>query len=186
MANSKDSVNVLFVCLGNICKATYILEGTSNRCVGRSTMAEGVFRSLTKGNSRIGQVDSCGTGAYHELDPPDSRTMDVLKKNGITDYDHAARKVIEEDFDEFDYVFAMDSWNLKDLQQLQKRAERKGQKTRAKVMLFGEFSGKKKAEEVEDPYYGGGRGFDIAYEQVRRFTTNFLKSVDEEDSAGKS
>jgi low molecular weight phosphotyrosine protein phosphatase len=41
---------VLFVCLGNIC---------------RSTMAEGVFRSLVaKGPYKdlIGEVDSCGTG----------------------------------------------------------------------------------------------------------------------------
>lgn len=149
-------------------------------------MAEGVFRSLTKGNAHIGQVDSCGTGAYHELDPPDSRTMAVLRKNGITDYDHAARKVREDDFTDFDYVFAMDSWNLRDLQQLQTRAERKGQKTKAKVMLFGEFSGKKKAEEVEDPYYGGGSGFDIAYEQVKRFTSNFLRSMESDSSASSS
>ncbi len=45
-----EKVSVLFVCLGNIC---------------RSTMAEGVFRSLTQNapyNELIGKVDSCGTG----------------------------------------------------------------------------------------------------------------------------
>jgi low molecular weight phosphotyrosine protein phosphatase len=44
-------------------------------------------------------------------------------------------------------------------------------------MLFGEHSGKKKAEEVDDPYYGGRDGFDIAYEQCVRFSKNFLKDV---------
>jgi len=44
-------------------------------------------------------------------------------------------------------------------------------------MLFGEHSGKKKAEEVDDPYYGGRDGFDIAYEQCLRFSKNFLKDV---------
>jgi low molecular weight phosphotyrosine protein phosphatase len=39
-------------------------------------------------------------------------------------------------------------------------------------MLFGEFSGKKKAEEVDDPYYGGR-----AYEQCVRFSENFLKQT---------
>lgn len=48
--NMPDQISVLFVCLGNIC---------------RSTMSEGVFRSLTKEPSlidRIGTIDSCGTG----------------------------------------------------------------------------------------------------------------------------
>ena len=51
-AQSPQKTSVLFVCLGNIC---------------RSTMAEGVFRSLTKDKASpyyhvIGEVDSCGTG----------------------------------------------------------------------------------------------------------------------------
>jgi hypothetical protein len=44
-----EKINVLFVCLGNIC---------------RSTMAEGILRSLAKEEpykSRIGTIDSCGT-----------------------------------------------------------------------------------------------------------------------------
>ena len=44
-------------------------------------------------------------------------------------------------------------------------------------MLFGEYAGKKKAEEVDDPYYGGRDGFEIAYEQNTRFSKNFLKAV---------
>lgn len=43
--------------------------------------------------SLISKVDSCGTGAYHTGSSPDSRTMSTLEDNGITDYDHAARKV---------------------------------------------------------------------------------------------
>lgn len=76
-----ESISVLFVCLGNIC---------------RSTMAEGVFKSITSKAPYEGMVkklDSCGTGAYHVGDEPDDRTMDTLEKHGITDYMHAARKV---------------------------------------------------------------------------------------------
>lgn len=146
-------------------------------------MAEGVFRSLAKNNSRIGEIDSCGTGAYHTLEPPDHRTMATLRRNGINNYDHGARRVTKEDFDEFDYIFAMDSNNLHDLERMQRRAETKGQKTRAQVMLFGEFGGKGRAEEVEDPYYGANNGFNTVYEQVVRFSNNFLKAV-EDGSAG--
>lgn len=44
-------------------------------------------------------------------------------------------------------------------------------------MLFGEHSGKKKAEEVQDPYYGGTDGFEDAYEQCLRFSKNFLQKA---------
>lgn len=168
MSGSSGQVNVLFVCLGNIC---------------RSPMAEGVFRSLAKNNPQIGEIDSCGTGAYHTLEPPDYRTMATLQKNGITGYDHGARKVTDKDFHDFDYMFAMDSWNLRDLQQRQRRLEGKGKKTKARVMLFGEYNSKTKAEEVVDPYYGADNGFDTVYEQVKQFSTNFLQSLETEASA---
>lgn len=147
-------------------------------------MAEGVFRRIAKNSPHVGEIDSCGTGAYHELDPPDYRTMQTLRKNGITDYDHAARKLTNEDFKKFDYLFAMDACNLKDLQKVQRTIERKGQKTRAQVMLFGQFSGKGTAEEVVDPYYGADNGFDTVYDQVKKFSTNLLKSLEEDAATG--
>lgn len=140
-------------------------------------MAEGVFQSLAKSNPRIGTIDSCGTGAYHTLDPPNERTMAVLERNGITDYDHGARQVTKEDFNNFDYIFAMDDSNLRNLLSLQKRVESRGTKSRAKVMLFGEYGGGRTAEVVVDPYYGPDSGFETAYEQVRRFSINFLRDV---------
>jgi low molecular weight phosphotyrosine protein phosphatase len=162
-----EPISVLFVCLGNIC---------------RSPMAEGVFRSLTKSNDRVGNVDSAGTGAYHTLEPPDPRTTATLRKKGITDYDHGARQVEEGDFSDFDYIFAMDRYNLRDLERMRRRAERKGS-IKAQVMLYGKFSGEDKEEEVADPYYGRDNGFDVVYAQVTRFARNFLKEVvDKQDS----
>ena len=140
-------------------------------------MAEGVFRSLTKSNPRIGIVDSAGTGNYHTLDPPDERTMETLSKHGISDYDHSARQISTEDFHEFDYIFGMDTYNLRDLQRLQRRIDGKGRKTKANVMLFGEFSGKTKVEQVGDPYYGHDNGFEENYEQVDRFSKIFLREI---------
>ncbi|ORY69105.1 low molecular weight phosphotyrosine protein phosphatase [Pseudomassariella vexata] len=155
-----EKISVLFVCLGNIC---------------RSTMAEGVFRSLVNKppyQGLIYKVDSCGTGAYHTGDEPDDRTISTLENHGITDYTHAARKVRQSDFDTFDYIFAMDRSNLSDLQRYNKT------NSKAKLMLFGEYSGiPGKKEVVQDPYYGGRDGFETAYKQCLRFSTNFLGEV---------
>lgn len=67
----------------------------------------------------------------------------------------------------------MDRSNLSDLHRLQKN----NPDSTAKVMLFGEFSGTKRPEIVNDPYYGGNDGFSKAYEQCTRFSQNFLKEV---------
>jgi len=61
-------------------------------------VAEGIFKSLVSKppyKALIKEIDSCGTGAYHVGSEPDSRTMSTLRANGIRDYDHAARKVIQ-------------------------------------------------------------------------------------------
>lgn len=85
-----------------------------------------------------------------------------------------ARKLRSSDFDNFDYIFAMDKSNLSDVQREQRKKAGGG---KAKVMLFGEYSGTGKVEIVDDPYYGGSAGFETAYEQACRFTRNFLRGV---------
>ena len=154
-------------------------------------MAEAVFTSLAQPHiSRIARIDSAGTGAYHELSPPDPRTVATLKAHGITTYDHAARKVTAADFNDFDYILAMDRYNLRDLRDLRKRAVARGKVPSAaaaaageggekgKVMLFGDFgTGREKGEEVGDPYYGGDEGFEVVFGQVGRFSRGFLNEV---------
>ncbi|KAF2223971.1 phosphotyrosine protein phosphatase I superfamily [Elsinoe ampelina] len=177
MASDKDHpVSVLFVCLGNIC---------------RSPMAEGVFRHLTNferpnQDPRIKHVDSCGTGAYHTGDSPDPRTVSVLEDHGITEdyYQHAARKFHASDFNKFDYIFAMDKENQSYLDRERGRLIRKGDLDEAKagkVELWGKYGGRNN-EEVIDPYYGARNGFEIAYEQMVRFTNGFMKQLGKEDS----
>ncbi|KAK7739794.1 Low molecular weight phosphotyrosine protein phosphatase [Diatrype stigma] len=164
-AQAPQKISVLFVCLGNIC---------------RSTMAEGVFRSLTKDPASpyygvIDQVDSCGTGGFHTGDTPDDRTCDTLRKHGVKDYYHEARQICQGDFDTFDYIFAMDTSNLDNLRRYQARW--KATDAKAQVKLFGEYSGTRKSEVVQDPYYSGVNAFEKAYEQCKRFSLNFLRDT---------
>jgi len=145
-------------------------------------MAEGVFRSLATTNPQILHIDSAGTSACNIGCDPDDRTMVTLEVNGISDYTHIARKVHSSDFTKFDYIFAMDRENLRDLLRLrQSVASKKGSAdSLGKVSLFGDYGGRK-GEQIQDPYYGALDGFEIAYEQVVRFTNGFLKEVLEVD-----
>lgn len=72
----------------------------------------------------------------------------------------------------------MDKQNYKDVMRVRERLGKgKGKGMgKAEVRLFGDWGGRK-GEVVEDPYYGGDEGFEIAYEQVVRFTRGFLKEV---------
>jgi low molecular weight phosphotyrosine protein phosphatase len=159
-------------------------------------MAEGVFQSLTTSHPLVSRVDSCGTGAYHIGDGPDSRTMSTLKDHNITSYQHSARKFHTRDFTDFDYILAMDDENLEDLMELRKREVKKkgGEEGVGQVMLFGEFGGKRRTggrrkleksfggegrgEEVQDPYYGGRDGFETAYVQSVKFSKVFVEMLE--------
>jgi len=46
------------------------------------------------------------------------------------------------------------------------------------VMMFGDFAGDgKKGVVVEDPYYGGRKGFETNFKQATKFSENFINEV---------
>lgn len=88
------------VCLGNIC---------------RSPLAEGILSAKAKSKNLNWEVDSAGTGGWHSGEMPDKRSIEIAKKNGIDITNQRARKVRSTDFEDFDYIFAMDTTNFQDL-----------------------------------------------------------------------
>lgn len=116
--------------------------------------------------------------------------MSTLVKNGITTYRHSARKFSPRtDFRDFDYILAMDDENLADLEALRKEEVKRqgGEEGVGKVMLFGEFGGRRRkavgkrserGEEIDDPYYGGDEGFKVAYTQCEKFGRCFLERLE--------
>lgn len=146
--------NVLFVCLGNIC---------------RSPMAEAVFKEVVKQNSIADKwyAESAGTGGWHVGCSPDDRTMTVLRKNGIQ-FKHSAQQLVKEDFNRFDFIFGMDQSNVSDIN----RKKPKGSK--AEILLLGSFDPEGDTV-IRDPYYDSdNQGFEKCFQQCMRSCKSFL------------
>jgi protein-tyrosine phosphatase len=152
------TINVLFVCLGNIC---------------RSPMAEALFSQLVKeaGLSDKIKVDSAGTGSWHIGERACSGTRKVLARHGYR-YDGRARQVTAEDMSDPDgLIIAMSTSNMSDLRR------RFGQHPRQFRLL--EFAENHAERDVPDPYYEGN--FDLVYELVEDGCRGLLKSIQQMD-----
>ena len=153
---------LLFVCLGNII---------------RSPLAENLFRYQVEQAGVDGNysVDSAGTAAYHVGEPPDSRMQRTAESHGVSD-GGTARQVQKSDFDEFDWIVAMDRQNRRDLLQIAGSPEKQ-----AKVRLMREFDPEQDDPDVPDPYYGGPDGFENTYQIVERSVHGLLEALEAGD-----
>lgn len=158
VVTDSNSINVLFVCMGNIC---------------RSPTAQAVFEHLIveRGHDHWIKTDSAGTHAYHVGEPPDSRSQSAARSRGIDMSVQRARKVLAEDFDRFHYVLAMDKSNYNDLMRLASPAQRN------RLHLFMDFAGGFDASEVPDPYYGGSHGFERVLDMVAAASEGLLEAI---------
>lgn len=139
-------------------------------------MAEAVFQDLVKSSGLADEirVDSFGTGAYHIGESPDHRSARTCRKNGVA-VSHSAQQIFPHHFTKFDYICAMDNSNLSHLRRLAPR------NSTAKVSLFGEYRQTPTFDVVvDDPYYGGDRGFEHNFQQCLDFSNGLLKVIRDE------
>ncbi|MEJ8643489.1 low molecular weight protein-tyrosine-phosphatase [Streptomyces sp. MS1.HAVA.3] len=153
---------VCFVCTGNIC---------------RSPMAESVFRAhvAQAGLDTLVEVDSAGTGGWHEGDGADPRTVSVLEDAGY-EQDHRARQFRSSWFARLNLVIALDAGHLRDLRALAPTPQ-----DAAKVRLLRSYDPAATAAEtdVPDPYYGSLDGFEECLELVEAASPGLLDAVRE-------
>jgi protein-tyrosine phosphatase len=149
-------MNILMVCLGNIC---------------RSPLAEGILANKIK---QLGvKVDSAGTAAYHIAELPDKRSIEIADKYNINLRNQRARQFSRADFDEFDIIYAMDTNNLAHLISLTETEEE-----RNKIKLILSEINPGACESVPDPYYGGENGFQNVYNMLNKACDKIVQNIE--------
>jgi protein-tyrosine phosphatase len=150
-----EKIKVLFVCMGNIC---------------RSPTAEGVFAKLLKEQNIEDYfvLDSAGTHAHHVGEPPDLRAQHAALERDIELTHLRARKVIMGDFEDFDFLLAMDDDNYVALM------DACPEEYKNKINYFLDFAPQLVTREVPDPYFGGKYGFEQVLDMAEAASVGFL------------
>lgn len=156
-----DAPGVLFVCANNIC---------------RSPIAEVVLRTAAAraGLAQRLRIDSAGMHGVHAGEPPDPRAVRAARSRGYDLTRVRARQFVREDFARFDWIYAMDTPNLRLLENLRPAG-------------FGGHLGRYldvvpalASREVPDPYYGGLSGFEHVLDLAEAATAPLLTVLERE------
>lgn len=138
-------MNILMVCLGNIC---------------RSSLAEGIMKTKVPAGFL---VDSAGTISLHEGEHPDKRAIKTAANHGIDISSQRSRPITRRDFEIFDKIYCMDIDVFEDV-----ISKAKNEEERQKVSLFLEVLDDHKNAEVPDPYWGSMEDFEKVFQLLEK------------------
>lgn len=149
-------IKVLFCCHGNIC---------------RSTMSQFVLQDMVNklGLEELFSIDSRATSTEEIGNPPHIGTVRKMQEVGIPVIPHRATQITWSDYNSFDYIIGMDTWNMKNLNRMLKGDPE------AKIYKFLTFAGSDR--DIADPWYTGN--FDATYYDVVEGCEGFLSYLKE-------
>lgn len=158
-----DKKQILFVCLGNIC---------------RSPAAEGILQSMVDKNGLSDAVfiDSAGTYGGHAGDLPDKRMRLAADKRGYK-LTSRSRKITPTDIETFDMIIVMDDQNYENVSRLASKKE-----YLTKIHRLTDFCTKHNNKFVPDPYSGGPSGFEFALDLLEDGCEGILNQISCKDN----
>jgi protein-tyrosine phosphatase len=136
-------MNILMVCLGNIC---------------RSPIAEGILKDKAAKAGLNWSVESAGTNGFHDGENPHHLSTKICLQNGIDISSQRSRKFLKKDLLEYDLIFAMANDVMFDIQRIAQN-----EYSEEKVQLFLEPLYPGKLQNVPDPWYGTEKDFVEVY-----------------------
>ena len=147
-------IKVLFICHGNIC---------------RSTMCEFVFKDMVakKGLADLFEIASAATSREEIGNPVHPGTKRILDSLGISCKGKRAGQTTRQDYNHYDYIIGMDSWNMRNMSKIY------GGDPDNKLYKLLQFAGK--SDDVADPWYTGN--FDVTYRDVKAGCEGLLEHI---------
>jgi protein-tyrosine phosphatase len=141
-------MKILMVCLGNIC---------------RSPLAEGILQNKVAKAGLNWTVDSAGTNGYHNGEPPHQFSQRVAKINGINISHQRSRKLMPEDFDNFDIIYAMAEDVIDDMKRI---ARNKFNASKVYLLMNALHPGEN--QDVPDPWSGPESEYHEVFDMINR------------------
>ena len=131
---SEKMIKILFVCHGNIC---------------RSVAAEYIFKAIVKEKNMesLFQISSRATTTEEEKNDIYPLMKKALTRQHIPFSFHQAKQITLKDYEEYDYIFLMDTYNTRTIRYVIPQDDQH------KIMLLSDFVHASK--EVDDPWYTG-------------------------------
>ena len=145
---------VLFICHGNIC---------------RSPMAEYVMQHMVEERhvAHKYHIESAATSREEIGNPVHPGTRRILDGLGISCKGKRAVQTTRQDYNHYDYIIGMDSWNMRNMSKIY------GGDPDNKLYKLLEFAGS--SNDVADPWYTGN--FEVTYRDVKAGCEGLLNRI---------
>lgn len=136
-------IKILFICHGNIC---------------RSPMAEFIMKDMIEkeGKSTEYYIASAATSFEEIGNPVHPGTRNKLRQVGISTEGKHAVHLEKTDYQNYDFLIGMDSWNIKNIMKII------GKDPDGKVYKLLDFT--EHPKDIDDPWYT--HDFDTTYKEV--------------------
>ncbi len=147
-------VKILFVCHGNIC---------------RSPMAEFIMKDIVnkKGIADMFEISSAATSTEEIGNPVYPPARAKLKEHNISCDGKTARQMTAADYTYYDYIIAMDRFNLRNMKKFI------GNDNDKKVSLLMDYTNR--PGDVADPWYTGD--FETTWRDICDGCRGFLNTI---------
>lgn len=139
-------MKILMVCLGNIC---------------RSPLAEGIMQKKIDEAGLPWKVDSAGTNGLHNGENPHPLSQKVARQHAIDISRQRSRRLVKEDFDRYDKIYAMAGDVVEEMKWI---AKEKFNPAKVDLLLNELYTGQNR--DIPDPWYGGEEGYHEVFELI--------------------